>query len=268
MFRCSKQFQISTFILAATDDEILQWLKMVTQGLINTNCNRYLANLFLQNRYQATDEMIDKMYNFGVACANSQSTHVQQSHKCNDVKNNNNHSKIQSLPNDIFINIGSYLPVKSSIQISKLNRWFHRMVQNREYFGRQSRLKLTEMELQTICKYDSNLECYEQCEELALCIQNRRTFKPQQRTIDCEKYRNHGHCALQQIVSKIRSNNNSTGNHSFEWFKRLLNNINCLSVANSWCCVFKHIPMSWIFDTDINSSIRSTDTCNNGIYID
>ena len=158
---------------------------------------------------------------------------------------NCNVSGLMSLPKDLFNKIGSYLPLKGSMDLSITSHGLRTMVCNDSYFDQfkkqSQKLKLTDVILIKIYENDGSLEFFKHCEQLYIgsrkninCLDNNG--------INDEK------CILHKIISKIENGQQNNESCNLLWFRFIISNIEQLFVSDEWLCAFKHIPMSWIFD--------------------
>ena len=271
MFRIAKQIEISRNILICDNDaHIARWLQEIARELDNTtNINQFVCNFFLKRKSELSDEAIERLLAFGNTLSSSvainTSTNVETSFKSNTKDKNSNSERketliLSKLHKDVFNNIGSYLPIQSSLKLATTSHKFHQFVQNNEYFQHYSKgcqWKLDDTILKTACKYNCILQCFHKCTNVRLHVDSKQ--------INCYNDFRYGrrrrdgsmkNCILKQIVNKIEKDKN----HDLIWFKQIFGKIECLYVSNDWRCAFQDIPMSWLFDINYNYNYNNDET--------
>ena len=166
-------------------------------------------------------------------------------------------SPLVELPQDIFSTIGSYLPLKSSINLSLTNSEIFLMIHNDDYFG-YSRKQTNELILypslgETILTTNANMECFKKCQRLIISSINPYDDRDNGAAsvyiynflskIQCSDTKR---CFFCKLVKEIKD----LGNYDLYWFKILLSTVSEIFWSIKWACIFNenHIPISWIFD--------------------
>ena len=129
MFRISKQLEISRLIRdCETIEEVCQWFRVLVESIGVQKARRLVANEFLTVKSRLDNQSIDKILS---------STPITNRPGNNDTtKKHDQDSQIDtvviarceldSLSNGIIFDIVSYLPMKSTLNVSMTNHSFHK----------------------------------------------------------------------------------------------------------------------------------------------
>lgn len=199
MFRCAKALRITHAIWKCQEnsDELKslaakcrRFLSVATAPADMTKHS--LIKAFLASKRHIPDDKLDMLNHFADTIninLNDHDIHASKSH-------------LKELPRDILSIIGSYLSLKSSINLSVTNHEIFFMIHNDEYFvgcGKQTEeLMVTSKLAQTILETNANMECFKKCKRFVIC--NSSMDNP-----DSQSSINKVECSLQQpcVIFKL-----------------------------------------------------------------
>lgn len=260
MFRITKQLQISHKIRNCNNHEdLLQWYKLISNTIGITETRNILSNTFIKFKSRFPDEIINYVHESGPEliddqtdqCPNSDAMITNTVTDKSDSKNNVVSSlRLHMMPKSICFHIASYLPTKSLLDLSMTSHTVHTTVQNTEccsYHRKQDDgvtkctiLKINSKMLDSITDNECIMECMRvpNCKEIFI----EKSWNHMFQSDDCCR------CPLRRLIEKVNTNNCS---YDLFWFKTIWSKMEQIYIENSYSCAFDHLPMSWIFDGDV-----------------
>ena len=244
MFRISKQLAISQSIRACqTTEELCQWFRVIINQIDIHDARKITAKTFLEFKSRFNDQLIDHLLVSGpikYTIANNEINNDSVKTNNNDNKQNKTICKFDLLPNGVFYHISSYLPIKSNLNLSMTSHSCHEKVQNDSCLGINKGgdhdiVKLNPVMVDNVAQNNCIMECIHKHTSIDIDTPGHWAYSD----IDCTN------CPVSRLINKINSNSNK--NYDLLWFKKIWQNVTNIYISNSYACVLKHIPISWLF---------------------
>ena len=253
--RFGKQIEICQRIKSMKNEsQIMTFLKVWSKQLNCNNEQRLLSKLFICTKCELSSTAIN------IILDSFDNSKIQSDHE------NKSKSRIESLPNDIFNNLASFLTVDSNLNFSICNHRIHKMVHNDNYFDQcidNRQFVLTPRKLILILKNNSHLFCFlNQCNVFALSS-DKKTVTNDNDNIhfydwncddNCNDY--DSKCIFCKLIARVnvcrQTKNNYKFNYALNWFPKLLSNIKKFVICNNLVCVLHNLPMKWLLSVNNN----------------
>lgn len=160
--------EISDRISCCQDEKLLmKWLQALAVNIGVDSAQHFLSNVFLLLKCKYSDESLNRLLQL--------EQHQDVSDVCfRDNKQSQNEASytIFQLPKGIFNNIGSYLELKSSLNLSKTSHLYHQLIHSKDYFSTSKKqiscLELRKSKLEIIYKNNCCMSSFAKCVELKL----------------------------------------------------------------------------------------------------
>ena len=189
----------------------------------------------MQGKSRFNNQLIDVL----LASGPTQYTNNEMNNDSDSVNTNNNennqHCKLDLLPNGVFCHISFYLAIKSNLDLSMTSHSFHEKIQNSNCLGVNKdfdTVKLNPTMINTIERNNCIMQCLHKCTIIDIDTPHYWAYS----NIDCTN------CPLSRLVEKINSNKN----YDLLWFKTVWGSMTSIFISNYYPCILKHIPISWI----------------------